>query len=188
MMRSALRTMVLAAALLSVLPAQADFEAGQQAWDAGRTGEALAQWRTAAGKGDRRAMRALGQAYLQGIGLLQDYVEAHKWFNLAASRGDAAAVAERNAVAEKMTSEHVGQAQALARTWRPVEVRRPASGAPASPEASSPSAAGTEESLIPVRTPVSEEAGVAEKPPPSAVVEEESLTPRRTPVPDETGN
>ena len=169
-------------------PAQADFETGQQAWDAGRTDEALAQWRTAAGNGDRRAMRSLGQVYLQGIGVLQDYVEAHKWFNLAASRGDAAAVAERNAVAEKMTPEHVGQAQALARTWRPVEARRPASGAPASAVAPSPSAAGAEESLIPARAPVPEEAGVAEKPSPSAVLKEESLAPSRTPVSDATRN
>jgi len=29
---------------------------------------------------------ALGLAYADGIGVLQDYVEAHKWYNLAASR------------------------------------------------------------------------------------------------------
>ena len=36
--------------------------------------------------GDRRAMLALGRSYLQGLGAPQDYVLAHMWFNLAASR------------------------------------------------------------------------------------------------------
>jgi len=51
--------------------------------------------------------------------VLQDYVEAHKWLNLAASRGEAAAQAERDALAEKMTPPQVAEAQALARAWRP---------------------------------------------------------------------
>ena len=92
MIRNAIRTAVLALALLCVLPAGADYEAGRQAWDAGRPDEALAQWRAAADAGDRRAMLALGRLYAQGLGAPQDYVEAHKWFNLAASRAPAAAV------------------------------------------------------------------------------------------------
>ena len=118
MRRSALRTMMLAMALLAVLPARADFEAGQKAWDASRTNEALVEWHSAAGNGDRRAMYALGRLYLQGLGVLQDYVEAHKWLNLAASRGEAAALAERDALAEKMTPAQVAEAQGLARAWR----------------------------------------------------------------------
>ena len=77
MMRRVLRTAFVAGALLAVLAAQANYEAGRQAWDAGRMDEALAEWQAAAGSGDRRAMRALGRAYLQGLGVLQDYVEAH---------------------------------------------------------------------------------------------------------------
>ena len=101
------------------LSARADFEAGQRAWDAGHTDEALAQWHTAADAGDRRAMLALGRLHVQGLGVLQDYVEAHKWLNLAASRGEAAALKEREAVAAKMTSEERAEAQRLARAWRP---------------------------------------------------------------------
>ena len=119
MIRSTVRTTVLLLMLFSVVPAWADYEAGQQAWDAGRTDAALLQWKTAAATGDRRAMHALGRLYLQGRGVLQDYVEAHKWLNLAASRGEAAALAERNALAEKMTPTQVAEAQALARAWRP---------------------------------------------------------------------
>ena len=85
MTRSALRTAVLAVALVASLAARADYEAGQRAWEAGRPDEALAQWLAAAGSGDRRAMLALGRLHLQGLGVLQDYVEAHKW--LASSEG-----------------------------------------------------------------------------------------------------
>ena len=119
MVGSAVRVAVLALALFGALAARADFEAGQRAWDAGRPDEALAQWQAAAGGGDRRAMLALGRLHLQGLGVLQDYVEAHKWLNLAASRGEAAAVAERDALAEKMTPVQVAEAHALARAWRP---------------------------------------------------------------------
>ena len=121
MVGSAIRIVVLALALLGALGARADYEAGQRAWDAGRPDEALAQWRAAAGSGDRRAMLALGRMYRRGLGVLQDYVEAHKWLNLAASRGEAAAVDERDALAERMTPAQVAEAQALAQAWRPGE-------------------------------------------------------------------
>ena len=110
-------TLVLA---LVVAPSvRADYEAGQRAWDTGQTEEALAQWRSAADAGDRRAMFALGRLHVQGLGVLQDYVEAHKWLNLAASRGEVAALEERDAVAAKMTPEERAEAQRLARAWRP---------------------------------------------------------------------
>ena len=124
-------TMAVVLAILVVLslpvalPARADYAAGQQAWDAGRMNDALAQWQASAAIGDRRAMHALGRLYLRGLGALQNYVEAHKWFNLAASRGDAGALAERDSLAEKMTPAQVAEAQALARAWRQSEVETP---------------------------------------------------------------
>ena len=117
--RSTIGIAVLMSALVAALPVRADYEAGQRAWDAGDTEEALAQWRSAADAGDRRAMLALGRLHVQGLGVLQDYVEAHKWLNLAASRGEAAAPEERDAVAAKMTPEERAEAQKLARAWRP---------------------------------------------------------------------
>ena len=114
-----IRTAMLALAVLCALPARADYDAGQRAWDAGRPDEALVQWMAAAAAGDRWAMLALGRLYAQGLGALQDYVEAHKWFNLAASRGEAEAVKERDALAAKMTPQQVQAAQELARSWRP---------------------------------------------------------------------
>ena len=80
-------TLMVVFTLVVAPSARADYEAGQRAFDAGDTGEAISQWRAAASAEDRRAMLALARLYTRGLGVLQDYVEAHKWFNLAASRG-----------------------------------------------------------------------------------------------------
>lgn len=97
----------------------ADYEQGAQAWDAKRYQEAIVQWMTAANNEDGRAMLAIGRAYLQGLGVLQDYVEAYKWFNLAASFGISDAVAERDAISVEMTAEERSEARKLARNWKP---------------------------------------------------------------------
>ena len=119
MTRAAFRTALLVLALVAIQPLRADYDAGQRAWDAGRPDEALAQWRAAADAGDGRAMLALGRLHLQGLGVLQDYVQAHKWFNLAASRGEPEAVQARDELAAKMTPEERAEARKLARVWRP---------------------------------------------------------------------
>ena len=110
---------VFAAMLACAAPALADYEAERQAWDSGDPAVALSEWRAAAAAEDRRAMLALGRLYLQGLGALQDHVEAHTWFNLAASRGSMEAAAERDALAAKMTPAQVAAAQARAAAWRP---------------------------------------------------------------------
>ena len=61
--------------------------------------------------------------YEKGQGVPQDYVAAHLWLNLAASRwtakdrGRAATI--RDEVAEKMTPDQLAEAQRLAREWKP---------------------------------------------------------------------
>lgn len=99
--------------------AHADYERGVRAWESRQHAEAIAEWMTAAEAGDSRAMLALGRAYRLGLGALQDYVEAHRWLNLAASRGETEAVAERDELASIMTVEEQAQARALARQWQP---------------------------------------------------------------------
>lgn len=106
-----------------VVPAQADYEDGQRAWDAGRHSEALREWQAAANAGEAKAMLALGRLYVQGLGAPQNYVQAHMWFSLAASKGEAEAVAERDALAEKMTPGQVAQAQERTAAWRPGETQ-----------------------------------------------------------------
>ena len=112
-------TMVAAAALACAAPVRADYAAGKTAWDAGRPAAALAEWRAAADGGDRRSMLALGRLYVQGLGAPRDFVLAHMWFNLAASRGEAAAVEELDALAAKMTLEERVEAWKRAGVWRP---------------------------------------------------------------------
>ena len=104
--------------------AQADFGAGQTAWKAGRYAEAMKEWRRAARAGDRRAMAALGRAFVRGVGVPQDFIEAHKWLNLAAARGDEKAAAERDALAKEMTVEERAEARKLLRAWRTAGKRR----------------------------------------------------------------
>lgn len=110
---------VLSAILLVSSPSRADYKAGVQAWESGNCRLAIAEWMAAANAEDNRAMLALGRAHLQGLGVLQDSVEAHKWFNLAASYGIPEAVKERDALDARITAEQRMEAQSLARKWQP---------------------------------------------------------------------
>ena len=121
-------------ALGGVGTAQADYYDGLRAADAGRHSEALREWQAAANAGDAKAMLALGRLYMQGLGAPQDYVQAHKWFNLAASRGEAQAVTERDALAGRMAPDQVAEAQKQAAAWQPQAAEaRTASGPAGSP-------------------------------------------------------
>jgi TPR repeat protein len=69
-----------------------------------------------AGNGD--ALFDLGICYQTGTsGVAIDLIEAHKWFNLAAVSGLAAAQGARTEVAEDMTAREIATAQAAARAW-----------------------------------------------------------------------
>ncbi len=109
--------------LLSATPARADYEAGQRAWEVGQRDVAIAEWQAGANAGEAKAMLALGRLYLRGVGLPQNYVQAHKWFNLAASRGEDVAVAERDALVSQMTAQERVEAQKLALEWEPSGVQ-----------------------------------------------------------------
>jgi hypothetical protein len=72
-------------------------------------------------------MENLGEMYREGQGVPQDYVQAHKWYNLAAANYTSAsqtkyrddAVKNRDALARKMTPAQIAEAQRLAREWKP---------------------------------------------------------------------
>ena len=104
--------------LLGAGAAQADYKAGRAAWDAGRHGEAVTQWEAAAKANDVRALLALGRAFAKGVGVPRDFIEAHKWLNIAAGQGSAEAAAERDALESRMTMEEQAEARKLARAWR----------------------------------------------------------------------
>lgn len=59
----------------------------------------------------------LGLVYSTGMGVAVDFVAAHKWFNLAASRGFAEARVCRQEMAEMLKAADIAKAQRAAREW-----------------------------------------------------------------------
>ncbi|WP_300545201.1 hypothetical protein [Maricaulis sp.] len=59
----------------------------------------------------------LGILYSTGQGGEIDYVEAHKWFNLAALMGSEPAKYYRQEISDQMSTSQVAAAQRAAREW-----------------------------------------------------------------------
>jgi TPR repeat protein len=59
----------------------------------------------------------LGMMYSVGRSVPVDYVSAHKWFNLAALRGNAEAIRLRREIADQMSVAEIASAQRAARSW-----------------------------------------------------------------------
>ena len=77
-----------------------------------------------ADQGDADAQYNLALKYDNGLGVPQDYIQAHMWFNLAAAayrdetdRADA--VRRRENLASRMTPSQVAEAQRRAGEWKP---------------------------------------------------------------------
>ena len=85
--------------------------------------EAVRWFRLAVEQGHAAAQGSLGLMYTHGVGVPQDYVAAHMWLNLAGAQSSGnvreAAAKGRDAVAARMTSEQIAEAQRLAREWEP---------------------------------------------------------------------
>ncbi|NVJ69846.1 MAG: sel1 repeat family protein [Alphaproteobacteria bacterium] len=63
------------------------------------------------------ALYDLGLLYSTGQGVDRDYVQAHKWFNLAAIRGVSRAQVDRCELAKDMSRQQIAEAQRQAREW-----------------------------------------------------------------------
>jgi TPR repeat protein len=63
------------------------------------------------------ALFELGMLYATGRDVAADLVVAHKWFNLAAARGNPSALTHRIELAREMSVNQVAEAQRLAREW-----------------------------------------------------------------------
>ena len=59
----------------------------------------------------------LGQIYSSGLGVSVDYVAAHKWFNIAASRGCKESRLRRREMVDELSSAELREAQRAAREW-----------------------------------------------------------------------
>ena len=85
--------------------------------------ESVKWHRLAAEQGHASAQFMLAVKYRFGAGVVQDYVQAHMWANLAAasrstnSEGQSTAIELRDAVAQEMTPAQIGKAQDLAREY-----------------------------------------------------------------------
>lgn len=77
----------------------------------------LGMCESAADHGEIEAQFDLGLMYATGRGAPQDYVVAHKWFNLAAVQGNEQARDRRVELAQDMSQGEIAEAQRLAREW-----------------------------------------------------------------------
>ena len=63
------------------------------------------------------ALFELGLLYASGREVERDFVNAHKWFNLAALRGNDEAKRYRLELSREMSKAEIAQAQRMAREW-----------------------------------------------------------------------
>ena len=71
----------------------------------------------AAGGNSAAALLELGIMYSTGRDVEQDFVSAHKWFNLAAMKGLTEAKEYRQEIAGEMSPQEIAEAQRQARDW-----------------------------------------------------------------------
>lgn len=91
-----------------------DFDTGMAAFEQQDYAKAFEILGAAAAAGDADAQFMMGRMYARGLGVLQDFVLSHHWYNLAASQGQRMAARARDALAENMTPEQIAQAQKMA--------------------------------------------------------------------------
>lgn len=77
--------------------------------------EALDWFRLAAVQGHPDAQNALAEMYAEGTGVLQDFMAAHMWYNIAAANGADRASYRRRELERQMPPEYILEAQTHAR-------------------------------------------------------------------------
>ena len=91
-------------------------------------GRAIRWWQMAAEQGNTTSQYNLSVAYHNGQGVMRDDVEAYKWAAIAMARSSGESRQKNtnmlNALAGRMTSSQVADAQQRAREWLAVFDRR----------------------------------------------------------------
>lgn len=130
------RTLALGLILVvgSIGVANAGYNEAMRHFEQQEYSQALQQFREAAEQGDPDAQYMLGRLNESGRGTPQDFVQAHKWYNLAASRGHRHAAEARDELADRMTSGQIAEAQQAARRWQPAEAGTPQTTPPSRPD------------------------------------------------------
>ncbi len=80
---------------------------------------ALFWFQKAAEQRNALAFAKLGMMYEQGRAVPQSFVDAHMWYNLSAAYGEKRAAQSRDAVATRMTSGQIAEAEDRAKKWTP---------------------------------------------------------------------
>ncbi|KLN60669.1 hypothetical protein WH96_09210 [Kiloniella spongiae] len=104
---------------LSSVALSASFDDAMVAFDRRDYAVAFRDFSEVALTGNRDAQFMLGYVYSKGYGTTQDYVQAHKWFNIAASQGDREARRARDKLTPFMSAQQISQAQEEAANWQP---------------------------------------------------------------------
>jgi len=117
-----LASVVLLCCFIRAVLAVSQFEAGMAAFEARDYRAAVAAFEPLAEAGDPDAQYMLGRLYARGNGVIQDFVSAHQWFNLAAANGHRQADAARESLAVQMTAEQIAAAQQAARRFQQGDV------------------------------------------------------------------
>ena len=88
----------------------------QQQNNVGTNTEAVAALIEGAKGGEGKSQHTLGFLYESGsLGMMQKYIYAHMWYNIAASNGTKDSLRSRDNLAKKMTAGDISKAQQLAR-------------------------------------------------------------------------
>ena len=81
--------------------------------------EAANWFRRAAEQDYVQAQHNLGAMYGTGQGVKRDYVQAYKWLNICAAKGNAGCVTQRDLIAKKLKPAQVAEGQRLATDFKP---------------------------------------------------------------------
>ena len=76
------------------------------------------EWEQLAKKGVSEAQSNLGLMYQKGQGVEQNYIEAHKWFNIAGMNGNKIGEKNTAVIEKKMLVGQIAIAVGLARKWK----------------------------------------------------------------------
>ncbi len=112
-------SIVVGVVFMLATPVLADFQAGFDAYNEGDYDTALKEFRPLAERGKAVAQWSLGIMYERGRSVPQDYVQAYRWYTLAAAKGLKEAVKGRDFLEKRMTPTQLAEAQRLAREWEP---------------------------------------------------------------------
>ncbi|MDA1070867.1 MAG: peptidoglycan-binding protein, partial [Proteobacteria bacterium] len=99
-------------------PAFADFEKGIDAYSRSNYGTAFQEFSASAQTGDPASQHMLGQLYQEGLGVGRDAVQAHRWYDLAAAKGQERAAEVLRALERTMSSGQIADAHTLSARWQ----------------------------------------------------------------------